>query len=403
MATNITCPFCNKHFEPSDAYKHELEEKLISDIKAKYNEELIKLKKEKQDILVKSEEKLEEVKNEITLKARKDAINKVRLEYDAKIASTKEESKEQEYKNKELQEEIKKLFKELRETKDTKDRLEIEFQKKLFEEQTKIRNVARREVENEFNLEIAKKDKKMQDLQKQLQEAQRKAQVGSQQLQGELQELAFEKSLTSEFPFDKIREVPKGVNGADIIQEVFHSSGTFSGTIVWEIKNTKNWSNKWIAKLKQDKRMLKADLAVLVTTALPEGSLSFELIDGILVTQPEIALGLSHLLRQQIIQVHAANTANEGKSEKAEIVYNYLISNDFKQRIEVWVEYFKNRRDEIDKERAYYTKKWEKEDKDIVRVIQNTAGIYGDLQGLIGNALPKVSYLELSEGDKKLS
>jgi len=114
------------------------------------------------------------------------------------------------------------------------------------------------------------------------------------------------------------------------------------------------------------------------------------------------AVGLAYALRQQLIGIKGVQEASKGKEAKAEIVYNYLISNEFKQRIDVWVEYFRNRREEITKERAYYNKKWEKEDKDILRIFENTAGIYGDLQGLIGNSLPKIEYLELPDETEKL-
>ncbi|HRO64905.1 MAG TPA: DUF2130 domain-containing protein, partial [Candidatus Dojkabacteria bacterium] len=159
----------------------------------------------------------------------------------------------------------------------------------------------------------------------------------------------------------------------------------------------KAWSQQWVAKLKEDTRTLKADISVLVSSVLPEGIQSFAQIDGVWVCDMKSAIPLAFALRERIIAVRNIQEANKGKATKAEVVYNYLISNDFKQRIEVWIEYFKSRKEELDIEKRYFMKKWDKEDKNIMKVLHNTAGMYGDLQGLIGTALPKVQYLELPE------
>lgn len=344
---------------------------------------------------------MEDAKEKISKEAREEAIIKVRKAYDAKIESTKEDVIEQAKQNKELQEQIKELLKQLRETRGEKDKLEIEYQKKLMAEEGKIKQETRKEVEDELSLKIAQQNKQMADLQKQLKEAERKAQQGSQQLQGEVLELELEEILRKEFMYDIIKEVPKGIKGADVIQTVRTNTGIVCGTIVWESKNTRNWTKGWITKLKEDQRLLKAELAVLVSKVLPETIKTFGVKEGIWVSDFNSAISLAHALRQQLIKVQSINQANKGRSEKADVVYNYLISNEFRQRIEVWVEYFRNRRDELEKERTYYMKKWEKEEKSILKVVENTAGIYGDLQGLIGNALPKIQNLELPEEIEK--
>jgi hypothetical protein len=144
---------------------------------------------------------------------------------------------------------------------------------------------------------------------------------------------------------------------------------------------------------------LKAELAILISQVIPPEIKHFGQLDKIWVSDLNSAVALCHALRQQLIGIKNAQLANEGKATKAEVVYNYLISNDFKQRIEVWVEYFRSRQEEINKERVYFNKRWEKEEKNIKKVMENTAGIYGDIQGMIGNALPKIDYLELPDGD----
>ena len=212
-------------------------------------------------------------------------------------------------------------------------------------------------------------------------------------------ELQLEEEFRKEFLYDEIREVPKGVRGADLIQVVKTRTGMVCGAIVWELKNTKAWSPSWLAKLRDDKRSLKADLAVLVSSVLPPEVTTFAEVDGVWVCDIQLTMALAHALHSQLIEVAKVMAANEGKADKAELVYNYLLSNDFKQRLEVLVEYIRGRKEEIDKEKMYFNKKWEKEDKNIFRIVQTTAGIYGDLQGLVGNALPKISTLELESGE----
>lgn len=397
MATTIKCEQCGNVIEITDAIRKELEAKVLQETQAKHDAEIKALKEKQEQLEEQKQKEIEQAKQEISESAKKDAIEKVRKEYDAKINSTKEESEEREKQNQELQKQVSDLIKQLRESKDTEGKLKIQFEKQLLEEQDKIKQGAKKEAQEELSLQIAQKDKMLEDLKKQLQEAQRKAQQGSQQLQGEVQELALEDQLKQAFIYDEISEVPKGINGADVIQTVRTNFGTSCGTIVWESKNTKAWSQQWVTKLKEDTRTLKADISVLVSSVLPEGIQSFAQIDGVWVCDMKSAIPLAFALRERIIAVRNIQEANKGKATKAEVVYNYLISNDFKQRIEVWIEYFKSRKEELDIEKRYFMKKWDKEDKNIMKVLHNTAGMYGDLQGLIGTALPKVQYLELPE------
>lgn len=397
MATTIKCDKCGNVIEITDAIRKELEVKILHETQVKHDAEIKTLKEKQNQLEEQKQREIEQARQEISASAKKEAIEKVRKEYDTKINSTKEESEEREKQNLELQKQVSDLIKQLRESKDTEGKLKIQFEKQLLEEQDKIKQGAKKEAEEELNLRIAQKDKQLSDLQKQLQEAQRKAQQGSQQLQGEVQELALEELLKQSFIYDEITGVPKGINGADVLQSVKTNFGILCGMIVWESKNTKSWSHQWITKLKEDARTLKADISVLVTSVLPEGVNSFAQIDGVWVCDMNSAIPLAFALRERIITVRNTQEANKGKATKAEIVYNYLISNEFKQRIEVWIEYFKSRKDELEIEKRYFMKKWEKEDKNIMRVLQNTAGMYGDLQGLIGTALPKVQYLELPD------
>jgi hypothetical protein len=375
MPTIITCPHCNQPLQIDEVLKHQLEGTILAEAEAKHKQQIEELKKQ----------------------TRQEAIDKVRAEYDAKISSTKEESAEREKQVKEQQEQIKELLQQLRSAKNTQEQVEIEYQKKLLAEESTIKEKAKKEAQEELGMRIAQKDKQLADLEKQLQDAQRRVQQGSQQLQGEVLELELETTLRTQFPFDEIAEVPKGVRGADIIHTVHTRGGQNCGTIVWELKNTKVWSASWIQKLKEDQRQLKANVAILVSTVLPEGVTGFSLVEGIWVVQFEHAVTLAEVMRQQLIKIAQVQQAQQGKATKAEIVYDYLVSNEFRQRIEVLVEYFSQKRKELQTERNYFLKKWDKEEKEIFKVMQTTAGMYGDLQGLIGSALPKVNSLELPE------
>jgi len=386
MATTIKCDKCGNEIEITEAIKKELEAKIIKETEQRHKEE-IKLKEEE------FEAKKEELLKDAEEKAQKNAAK----EFEKKLDQLKEDAQAQDETNKKLQGEIMELMDKNRSIKSERDKLELEFKRKLLEEEEKIKTDARKEAEEELELKMAESNKKLFDAEKQISDLKRKLQQGSQQLQGEVLELAIEDILKKEFPYDDISEVPKGIRGADVIQTVYSPGGSECGTIVWELKNAKNWSESWIQKLKEDQRSLKAEHAVIISKVLPEDIKNFKLREGIWVSDIKSATGLACALRHHLININAVSVANKGKSSKAEIVYEYLISNDFKQRIEVWVEYFRTRKEEIDKERAYFTKKWAKEEKSIQKVMDNTAGIYGDLQSLAENALPKVQYLELPE------
>jgi hypothetical protein len=359
--------------------------------------QLAELKEEKSALHKTHQQELEETRKKTTEVVRKESEDKIRKELQTQISITKEEAEAREMKNQELQDQLKGTFKQMRELKDEKDKLAVDFEKKLLEDQDKIKQVAKKEVREDLDLKIAEKDKKLSDALKANEDLRRKLEQGSQQLQGEIQELKLEELLKETFPFDEIKEVPKGVSGADALHVVRTQTGAVCGTILWESKRTKNWSPGWIQKLKEDQRTVKAELAVLVSVVLPQDVRLFGMVESVFVADLSSAMSVAHILRQQLMKVHSAHIANSNKTTKAEVVYNYLISNEFKQRIEVWVEYLRNRREQVDKERAYFNKKWEKEEKEILKVINNTSGIYGDLQGLIGDALPKVSYLELPD------
>lgn len=397
MNRTIKCPGCETEIEISDAILKDIEVDILQEIEENHRKELKTLENEHLQKLEQNQKAFEKKRTKLIANAEKAAKEKIQNDYEAKIKAKDDEAKEREEKYKSSQDELIKLTKELRAAKDAESTIKLEFERKLIDEQAKIQTKARKEAEDEMSLQIAEKDKKLGDAEKQIRELQRKIQQGSQQTQGEVLELELEDELKQSFPFDEISEVPKGIKGADVIQIVKTKMGKKCGTIVWESKNTKNWSNTWIKKLIEDQRALKAELAILVSVALPDEIESFGQKDKIWVSNRNSAIPLVSALRNQLIEIKSARDISKGMATQAEVVYKYLTSNEFKQRIEIWVEYFKERQEEISKERAYFNKKWEKEEKEMQKVFDSTAGMYGDLQGLIGNALPKVQSLELPE------
>ena len=287
------------------------------------------------------------------------------------------------------------LIKKQRELDDAKRELELTVEKRVQEGLTEVRSQAKREAEEGLRLTVLEKEQTIASMQKKIEELKQKAEQGSQQLQGEVQELELEGLLRAKFPFDSIEPVPKGEFGGDAIQRVVSPSGQPSGTILWESKRTKNWSDGWLVKLREDQRTAKADLSVLVSQALPKGVETFDVIDGVWVTHPRAALPVATILRHTLLQISTARQVSEGQQTKTEMVYQYLTGPRFRQRVEAIVEAFSSMKDDLDKERRAIMKQWAKREQQIERVMGSTVGLYGDLQGIAGKSLQEIEGLEL--------
>jgi len=278
---------------------------------------------------------------------------------------------------------------------DAKREMELTIQKRIGEGLDSERAKAKLEAEAALNLRVAEKDQLIASMQNTIADLKRKAEQGSQQLQGEVLELELESLLKAKFPFDGFDPVPKGEFGGDLVQRVVNASGVPCGSILWETKRTKNWGGDWIAKLREDQRRAKSDLAIIVSTALPKGVQTFDQVDGVWVTDFRCALPVAFALRQLLLDVAAARIAGEGQQSKMELVYDYLTGPRFRHRIEAIVEKFDEMRADLDKERKAMTKLWAKREMQITGVIEATAGMYGDLQGIAGKALKEIEGFEL--------
>lgn len=250
----------------------------------------------------------------------------------------------------------------------------------------------------EQQLKLRGKDKTIEDLKRLLEEARRKSEQGSQELQGEVLELDIQAALAARFPRDLIRPVPKGVQGADLLHEVRDAALAPCGLIVWETKNTKHWQPAWIAKLKDDQRACGAALAVLVSTALPpEARAGFACVDGVWVASLAAWPALAVALREQLLQVAFARNAATGMSEKMDAIYRYLSGDAFRHRVETIVEAFVALREQLERERRAMQRLWKERETQIERVLTATASMYGELRATIGQALQPIAALELEE------
>jgi len=276
---------------------------------------------------------------------------------------------------------------------DAKRELELTVEKRVQAGLDVTRAQARKEAEEQLNLKVMEKEQTITSMQKQIEELKRKSEQGSQQLQGEVQELAMEALLSAKFPLDSIEPVPKGEHGGDILQRVCGSLGQVCGTILWESKRTKNWSDGWLFKLRDDQRAAKADVAVIVSQTLPNGVETFDLIDGIWIAHPKTALPVAVTLRHTLIEISMARQAAEGQQTKTEMVYQYLTGPRFRQRVEAIVEAFSLMQEDLDKERKVIMKQWAKREEQIERVMGATVGMYGDLQGIAGKSLREIEGL----------
>jgi hypothetical protein len=286
------------------------------------------------------------------------------------------------------------LLRKQRELDDARRELELTVEKRVQEGLGATREQARKEAEEQLNLKVAEKEQTIAAMQRQIEDLKRRAEQGSQQLQGEVLELELEAQLRARFPHDTIDPVPKGEHGGDVLQRVIGAPGP-CGTILWESKRTKNWSDGWLPKLRGDQRAAKAEIAILVSLALPKEVETFSLVDGVWVAHPRIALPVAMVLRQSLIEVTAARQAGEGQETKMERVYDYLTGPRFRLRVEAIVEAFSTMQDDLDKERRAITRQWAKRGEQIDRVMQATVGMYGDLQGIAGKTLQEIEGLEL--------
>jgi hypothetical protein len=280
-------------------------------------------------------------------------------------------------------------LKKQRELDDARRELELSIEKRVQASLAATREQAKRDAETDLKMKMAEKEQTITAMQRQIEELKRRAEQGSQQLQGEVQELEIEAVLKHSFPGDMFTPVAKGEFGGDVVHAVSRGEGQPCGTILWESKRTKHWSDGWLPKLRDDQRAAKADLAVIVTQSLPKGVETFGHVDGVWVTGTRTFVPLAIALRHTLLELALARQAGEGQQTKMELVYQYLTGHRFRQRVTAIIEKVK--------ERSTMTKLWAKREMQIQSVLAATAGMYGDLQGIAGQAIETIDALDISK------
>lgn len=403
MATqsSLICPHCKNSISIDEALSHQFEDTF----KKQFEEQR---EKEREDERKKMREWQEKMTREMEMNVSDKAKKQAQEELEKMKASLKEESSGE---LKSLQEALEKqkdesrkakenelsLLKRAQELEEKEKNMELETARQIHEERKKVQEQTAEMLMKEHQMRDAEKNKQMEDMRRKIEELQQKANLTSQQLQGEVQELELEEFLKKEFPTDEIKPVGKGVRGGDVLQVIHDQFGRECGTIIWESKRTKSWAGDWSDKLKEDMRSSKADVAILVSSVLPQGIKFFGPFEGIFVTNWDCLLGVSAQIRLAIIKENQIKSSVVGKNEKMEIIFNYLSSNQFVQKVEAIVEAFSTMKDDLEKEKRMYTGIWAKREKQIERVINNTIGMHGDLQGLMGASLPQITGLTIEE------
>ena len=418
----IVCKQCGVEIEIDKALEGQIEARVMAAEHQKHALELERVKNEAAAAARRSTEaamklarseadtELEIVKNQIEsdiLSSQKKSAAEHqlllrKLQDDANAAEIEKQQLESD--KKEMRNQLTELTQAVREANRAKDNAELDMQKKLSLEEAKIREEATRLADERQRMNLAAKEKTITDLQKALDDAQRKAAQGSQQLQGEVMELDFETALSDAFRDDDIAPVAKGAKGGDITQMVRSPRGISCGVILWEIKRTKNWTESWIPKLKQDLRDSRGNIAVIITEVMPKHiEDDMGQYQGVWVCKPRLAIVLGTLLRKGLLDVGLQKALAENQGGKAEQLFNFVTSHEFIQQVESMVETYGEMSQQISKERVAYEKLWSQREKQAQKLLLSTASIVGSMQGHIGqSAMPRIKGLELDDDDVQL-
>ena len=370
--TSIACPSCGKKIPLTRALRGDIERELREEYERRLSDERALVEK--------------------------DAAARAAQALAAQTAELREQLFEQQQALEAARREELAMRRREREIEREKADLEVTIARTLAAERSKLVDDAREQVAEQHRLKDAEKERQLAEMRKQIEELKRKADQGSQQLQGEAGEGELESTLRSAFPLDEINATTQGVRGADLHQIVVDARGARRGSILWECKNARNWSEGWIAKLKADQRALHADVAILVTAALPKECRRFTVVDGVLVTDFACAAALAAVVRSHLLEISHARNAAIQQHGTLELLHRYLSGIEFRQRVEAIVDAFTAMRADLEQERRAAERTWARRAKQIDAVTLNVSGFYGDLQGLVP-ALPPIGLLQLPGAD----
>lgn len=401
----IVCKNCGEQIEIDKALEGQIETRVLTAAHKKHEAELERVKAEveastrkivdaaAEQVKREAADDLEIVKKRLVAEQASEQKRYV-AEQEIYVKSLRNDAENEKEHNRKMRTEMTGLMSALSIEKRARENAELEASRKLAANEEKIRQEALRGADEKYHLKLAEQAKQLADTQKALEEAQRKAAQGSQQNQGEVLELDLENRLREEFPCDLIEEIKKGQRGADLKQTVKNQSLATCGILLWETKNGK-WQPIWVNKFKQDIRESNANIGIIVSQEIPvEYGDMKHLEASVWVVKPRLAPVLAAALRATILQVEAANRMSAGKDAKMEALYQFLVGPEFRHRVEAIVENYGTLQSEIEKEKRAAALRWAHQEKAIRAVIDNTIGMYGDLQGITSRALPPIRSLE---------
>ena len=374
MSQSIICPNCSTSID-LDKLADEKYSKLIKD-------QEIKLKAEQEKQRESFEKEMEEKTIEMRKKAQEFAEKKAgeaRKELELEMKDMQEQLQKAEKDKEEARKKELDFLKKQRELEDKEKNFELEMEKKMLDERKKIEesleekmkensqkelDLKMEKVQEEFRKKELEYQKQQEQLKKSLDDAKRKAEQWSQQIQWDIQEDDLKNALQQNFAIDDIADVPTGIKWADLIQTVKNNLGQEAGTLVWESKNTKSWQDAWIMKLKEDNLKVNGNMPILVSTVLPKGLQNFWMVEEVMVCLPEYAVAVASLLRNQLLAISKVEKTHQWKDVKMEMLYRYLSSQEFSSKISMMVDVFSNLKSGIDAERRAMEKNWKKREKD---------------------------------------
>ena len=412
MPTEIKCPNCGHHFPMEEAmseeYKKDLRDQMQKFIKekettfAQREKELLQQSQQQQILFAR---KLEEEKRNIQTATEQTLRKSISNDFEHKLRLLQDAQKDSEEKLKASRQRELEFLKKEQELQNKEAELELSVQRLLQEERIKLSKEIREleeqkgaSRETEYQLRMKELEKQLDDQKKLAEEMKRKAEQGSMQLQGEVQELALEELLRSNFPFDEISEVGKGVRGADCIQLVRNNFGQECGKIIFESKRTRDFSQDWIEKLKADMRSQGASVAVLVTAAMPKDMPCFGERNGVWICSFSEVKALVYVLRDGIIRIFNSARSQENKGDKMHLLYDYLTSTEFSEQWKAIREGFLSMKQSIQKERDTMERLWKAREKQLEKVLLNAAHVRGSIEGIAGKDAIDVQLLDDEDG-----
>ncbi|WRG30837.1 DUF2130 domain-containing protein [Helicobacter pylori] len=423
----ITCPKCQAPINVNEALYKQIErenqnkflaqqkefEKEVNEKRAQYQSYFKNLEQKEEALKERAKEqqaKFDEAVKQASALALQDERAKI-IEEARKNAFLEQQKglellqKELDEKSKQVQElhqkeaEIERLK---RENNEAESRLKAENEKKLNEKLDLEREKIEKALHEKNELKFKQQEEQLEMLRNELKNAQRKAELSSQQFQGEVQELAIEEFLRQKFPLDSVEEIKKGQRGGDCIQVVHTREFQNCGKIYYESKRTKEFQKAWVEKLKNDMREIGADVGVIVSEALPKEMERMGLFEGVWVCSFEEFKGLSAVLREGVIQVSLAKKSQENKGDKVNLLYHYLTSSEFSMQVNAIIEGFEQLRADLESEKRAMARIWKSREKQIDKVFEGTINMYGSIKGIAGNAIGQVKALELGYDEGEL-